>query len=350
MFNILSEKISRLIEFTEKSDKIAIVSHSSPDGDALGSSNALRHFLKAVSNKERVSVIFPSRWNKSVDFVLSKEDLSNTFIHDTDSIETEKCINSADLIFCLDMNSFNRTGRLEPVLTASNAVKILIDHHLNPETDCFDLSFSETQISSASELLLYILLATPQIRGDAHRLPPECIVSLLTGLTTDTNNLLHSVFPSTLEAVATMLSTGVDRDAILQHIYNEYSENRLRLMGHVLSEKMVTRKNGLAYVILDKDTLDRFGVCDTELEGFVNLPLGIKSIRMSFLLRETEEGFRVSIRSKKGVSANSCAMMHFHGGGHENAAGGKLFIPADIRTGDEAGIYIENAVIPYLNV
>lgn len=349
MPNIPSEKISRLAELTEKSEKTVIVSHSNPDGDALGSCNALRHFLKDISGKNDISVIVPSAWNNSVGFILSEDDLSGTFIHKTDSGIAEARINGADLIFCMDMNSFNRSAGLEPVLRASKAVKILIDHHLNPEAGCFDLTFSETEISSASELLFHILLATPQIGGDVSKLPPECITSILTGLTTDTNNLLHSVFPSTLEAVATMLTTGVDRNAILQHIYNEYSENRFRLMGHILSEKMITRKTGLAYVILDKGTLERFGVSETELEGFVNLPLGIKDIRMSFLLRETEEGFRVSIRSKIGVSANACAMEYFHGGGHENAAGGKLFVPQDIDARDKAPAFIENAATPYLH-
>lgn len=349
MLNISSEKISRLVELTEKSVKIAIVSHSNPDGDALGSSNALRIFLKEIYGKENVTVIFPSLWNKSVGFILSNEDLSATLIHNDNSAEAEACINSADLIFCLDMNAFNRAAGLEPALRASGAVKILIDHHLNPDTGCFDLVFSETQISSASELLFHILMASPQTGGDAGKLPPDCVTSLLTGLTTDTNNLLHSTFPSTLETVAAMLATGVDRNAVLQHIYNEYSENRFRLMGHVLGENMITVGNGLAYVILDKETLSRYNVDETELEGFVNLPLGIKEIRMSFLLRETEEGFRVSIRSKVGVSANACAMAHFHGGGHENAAGGKLFIPQDITDRSEAGAYIENAVRTYLD-
>lgn len=349
MFNIPSEKISRLAEMTEKSGQIVIVSHSNPDGDALGSSNALRHYLKEISGKTNISVAFPSRWNKSVDFILSEADLSSTFIFETSKDKVESLIDSADLIFCLDMNSFSRAAGMEPILRASKAAKILVDHHLNPEDDCFDLSFSETQISSASELLFHILLKTQQIQEDAKKLPPECTTSILTGLTTDTNNLLHSVFPSTLEAVATMLTTGVDRNAILQHIYNEYSENRFRLMGHILSERMVTKDTGLAYVILDKDTLKRFGVDETELEGFVNLPLGIKHIRMSFLLRETEEGFRVSIRSKIGISANACAMANFHGGGHENAAGGKLYVPHDILSRNDAGAYIENAATPYLN-
>lgn len=349
MLNIPSEKIYFLDKLIDRAGRIVIVSHSNPDGDAVGSTNALRHFLKDVIGKTQVSVIFPSEWNNSVGFILSEDDLKTTIIHSRNSEKAVSTIKEADLLFCLDMNSFSRAAKLEDVLTDFSSTKILIDHHLNPDVGRFDLTFSETDISSACELLFHILLATPQINGDASRLPEECVASLLTGLTTDTNNLVHSVFPSTMETVAAMLATGVDRASILQHIYNEYTENRFRLMGHILQDKMVTCKNGLAFVILDHETLRRFGVSETELDGFVNLPLGIKEIKMSFLLRETEEGFRVSIRSKIGVSANSCAMKYFHGGGHENAAGGKLFIPQDIIGKGEAGSYIINASKEFLD-
>ena len=128
---------------------------------------------------------------------------------------------------------------------------------------------------------------------------------------------------------------------ILFNLFNQFGENRLRLLGEMLKDLLTITPDGVAYMVLDKETLEKYHVDEGDTEGFVNMPLSIKDVRMSLVLKEDGNRVRVSIRSKKGTSANRCARGHFNGGGHENAAGGRLYIPQDITSISEAGKYIE---------
>jgi phosphoesterase RecJ-like protein len=187
-------------------------------------------------------------------------------------------------------------------------------------------------------------MSMPAINGNVSKLPRETAVSLMTGMTTDTNNFANSVYPSTLIMASALLAAGVNRDDILDKLYNQHSENRLRLMGHMMKDLMTLTSDGAAYIVLDKKTQEAYNVQEGDTEGFVNMPLSITNVRMSILIKEDIGRLRVSIRSKKGTSANRCARMYFNGGGHENAAGGRLEIPVS-----EAASYIEKHVHEFLN-
>ena len=136
---------------------------------------------------------------------------------------------------------------------------------------------------------------------------------------------------------------------ILDRVYNQYGENRLRLMGHMMKDLLRITSDGVAYMVLDRKTMNRYDIAEGDTEGFVNMPLSIAQVRMSILVKEDEDRVRVSIRSKKGTSANRCARRFFNGGGHENAAGGRLYIPTDIKVIEEAGDYIERNTHIFLN-
>lgn len=324
-----------------------IVTHMKPDGDAMGSSAAMYHFLKS-SGKTNVRIVISDTYPAYLDFMITGKTSQDIIVHDRQSDEAKAAIAESDLIICLDFNAFHRTDRLEQYLLSSTAAKVLIDHHLNPDAEKFNLVFSETEVSSASELLYHILMNTMLIDGDAGRLPEDCATALMTGMTTDTNNFANSVFPSTLKMASDLLSAGVDRDRIIAELYNKQRENRLRLMGHALKDLLKITDDGVAYIVLDAETLHRYDIKEGETEGFVNMPLTIDRVRMSLLLKEDGERVRVSIRSKKGTSANQCARTYFNGGGHENAAGGRLYIPADIKNMSEAGEYIEKYTHKFL--
>ena len=334
--------IHRLNEILLKSSKTAIVTHAKPDGDAAGSSTALYYFLKAFT-KADVKIVLNDKFQHALEFLADKEAAENICIYSENPDATAKAIADADTIVCLDFNAFHRTDRLSDYLEESTATKILIDHHLFPDTEKFDIVFSETEISSASELLYQILMSMPQIEGDATILPISAATSLMTGMTTDTNNFANSVFPSTLVMASTLLAAGVDRDYILSQLYNQHSENRLRLMGHMMKDLLTITEDGAAYMILDLKTQRENDIKDGDTEGFVNMPLSIAGVRISLLLKEDTDRIRVSIRSKKGTSANRCARLHFNGGGHENAAGGRLEIPIQ-----EVEEYIKTHVHTYL--
>ena len=315
--------------------RVSIAVHTHPDGDALGSGTALLTYLRECRGLD-ARLLLPEAGPASLDFVLPADGWTDAA---REPEAARAWIAGCDLIVCLDMNAFNRAEALGPVLAASGARKVLIDHHLNPDREAFDLVFSETEISSTCELLYRVLLALPGV-GEAAKLPMQVLTPLMTGMTTDTNNFANSVFPSTLQMASELLSAGVDRDALLEQLYQQYRENRLRAMGAFLSECMTVRPDGVTYAVLRRDFLQRFAIQEGETEGFVNLPLGIGAVRISVLLREDEDHFRVSIRSKKGVSANRLASEAFHGGGHEQAAGGKLFFPKDIPSPADAEEYV----------
>ena len=334
--------IDRLDEALLKSSKTAIVTHAKPDGDAAGSATALYYFLKAFG-KADLKIVLNDRFQHVLEFLADEDAAKDTCIYSENPEAAIKAIADADTIVCLDFNAFHRTDCLCSFLEESTATKILIDHHLFPDTEKFDIVFSEIEISSASELLYQILMSMPQIKGNATRLPISAATSLMTGMTTDTNNFANSVFPSTLVMASTLLAAGVDRDYILSQLYNQYSENRLRLMGHMMKDLLTITEDGAAYIILDLKTQREYNIKDGDTEGFVNMPLSIAGVRISLLLKEDTDRIRVSIRSKKGTSANRCARMHFNGGGHENAAGGRLEIPIQ-----EVEEYIKTHVHTYL--
>lgn len=339
MQDINSQNIQRFSNMLDTAGNIAIVTHMKPDGDAIGSSMAMYHYLR-MSGKDS-KVVLPHIPQPSISFLTEKYPEA-VVIHETDSKGAESAILNADTIICLDFNAFHRTDALERALNQSSAIKILIDHHLNPAREAFDLIFSEQEISSASELLFHILMSTSTIGHQAHRLPEEARDALMTGMTTDTNNFGNSVYPSTLKMASELLAAGTDRDRILSLIYNRFSENRLRLLGHMMKDLLTVTGDGVAYIVLDSKTQAEYGIQEGDTEGFVNMPLSIENVIMSILLKEDDGKARVSIRSKKGTSANRCAMLHFNGGGHENAAGGRLRIPEDIRNISEAAAYIES--------
>ena len=322
MTDIKSDDILKLEAMLSACEHPVIVTHMRPDGDAIGSSIGMYHFLKSSDKAVRVALVNPAPSN--LDFLIPESLNEDIYIHQTDKEGTESTIKESDLIICLDFNAFHRTDNLSELLESAKADKILIDHHLSPEKELFSIAFSETEISSASELLYHILLSTSFINGNAASLPRRAAEALMTGMTTDTNNFANSVYPSTLAMASELLAAGVDRDRILQHIYNHFGENRLRLKGHMFKDLMRVTPDGVAYMVLDRATQEEYQVAEGDTEGFVNEPLSIAGVKMSILAKEDTDRIRISIRSKKGTSANRCAKAHFNGGGHENASGGAL--------------------------
>ena len=285
-------------------------------------------------------VVLPETPPESIRFIIP-ENIPYIF-YDSNPDAADAWIAESDLIILLDCNGFSRTEGLSGSLEASKATKVLIDHHLNPQEEQFRLVFSTPEISSASELLYWIL---KDLGGE---LPADCMNALLSGMTTDTNNFANSVFPSTFRMASDLIAAGTDRDAIIGHIYQEYRENRIRLMGYMQSQEMKVTPEGAAWMVLTKEIQNRFDYREGEAEGLVNVPLAIKEVRLSVLLTEKDGCMRVSVRSKKGTSAQQLAVRYFNGGGHENAAGGKLTFGEDIPNAAAAPAYVEQALEQFL--
>lgn len=333
---------ARFERLFSEAGKVVVVTHVHPDGDALGSSFGLFHFLDSRGVPTDVVTLDPVPG--TLDFLPDARVREHHIVASEDMAAAEAVLRGADLLVCLDFPTFNRAGdALGDILGGLVCRKVLIDHHLSPDRASFDLVFSETAISSASELLYWVL---DSIGGT---MPAETGRCLMAGMTTDTNNFANSVYPSTFEMASRLLRSGVDRNRIVTDLYHNYREQRYRLLGYLLSEKMVITPHGVAYMILDTDEMDRYDVSEGDTESFVNNPLGIDRVRMSIFLKRQDEGlFRVSIRSEEGVSANLCARLHFHGGGHELAAGGRLYVPDDVKDGADAAAYIERVTSEFL--
>lgn len=336
-----SKDIALLSSWIDGADKITTVSHARPDGDAAGSSAGMLGYLTACRGKDAVA-LFPDPVPDGTAFVL--EGMKST----TNQGEAAARLQSTDLLICLDFNTFSRTEGLEALLREFKGHKVLIDHHEEPDTDAFDLCFSDTRVSSTCELLYGILLGMPDISGDPCRLPMPAARALMTGMTTDTNNFANSVGPGTLSMAGGLLSAGVDREDIIDRLYHSERPNRLAAMGEMLSSRMRLLPEGAAVTILPEAFYQRHSLLDGETEGFVNLPLSIKEVKLSILAREEPGRFRISIRSKRGVSARLLAKGYFHGGGHEQASGGKLLIPDDIPDAASAEEYVSTITARFL--
>lgn len=319
---------SKLDRILGEAGKAAIIGHLNPDGDSIGSVTAAWHYLTGRGIAS--TIILPNPHPASLWFL--NPDGAVVLTYEASPSESISAIEEADLIVCLDFNQLSRVEQLGDAIGHSKARKVLIDHHISPQADIFDVCFSRTDISSACELLFWVLMDMPEIGHDTHRLSIECAESLYVGMMTDTNNFNNSVYPSTFEMASLLIERGVDKESLQDKVLFCYSESRMRLMGHMLKDRMAVVKgpDGMdaAYLMLSNKEKSEYGFSRGDSEGFVNLPLSISSVKLSAMFTENDDGqyIRVSLRSKGDVDVNQFARRFFNGGGHRNASGGRLYM------------------------
>ena len=310
-------KIDHFTKWFERADKIVIVSHVSPDGDAIGSSLGLAQFLD--SQDKTVNVIVPNAFPDFLKWMPGSKDI---LLYDRYKEFADKLINEADIICCLDFNSLKRIEEMADSVATSPARKILIDHHLYPEDFC-RIVISHPEISSTSEPV-FRLICRMGYFSDISREGAECIY---TGMMTDTGGFTYNSNNREIYfIISELLSKGIDKDDIYRKVYNTYSESRLRLMGYVLSNMKVYREYNSALISLTKEEQGKFDYIKGDSEGFVNIPLSIKNVRFSCFLREDTERriIKISLRSVGTFPCNKLAAEFFNGGGHLNASGGEF--------------------------
>lgn len=340
----LVEKASQLRQIIDNCQKIVTVSHTHPDGDAIGSSIATACWCESLG--KQVTCLFPDALPETLEFMIRPERKDKILIHSRQREQAETALRECDAIIALDFPDFGRTESLASVLKSSPKSKIQIDHHLNPAAEQFSLSVSESEVSSASELSYQLLKVL--VDGGFGAFSLEACEAFMTGMTTDTNNFSNSTWPSTLKMASELLEAGVNRNKIVENLNCHFGENRLRVLGKLLSENMTVTPEGAAYMVLYKKDRDEAGLKDGDTEGFVNIPLAIGNVKISCFLKEDDGHFRVSLRSKAGTSAARCAGLYFHGGGHENASGGKLYFPSDIESPGEAEAFLSRIMKEFL--
>lgn len=314
---IEQSKIDHFTKWFERADKIVIVSHVSPDGDAIGSSLGLYHFLE--SQDKDVTVIVP---NAYPDFLKWMPGHKEILLYDRYKEYADKLIAEADVICCLDFNALKRIDNMAEAVASSPGRKVLIDHHLHPEDFCA-ITISHPEISSTSELV-FRLICRMGYFSDITKAGAECIY---TGMMTDTGGFTYNSNNREIYfIISELLSKGIDKDEIYRKVYNTYSESRLRLMGYVLSNMHVYPDYNAALISLTKEEQSKFDYIKGDSEGFVNIPLSIKNVCFSCFLREDTEKpmIKISLRSVGKFPCNQLAAEFFNGGGHLNASGGEF--------------------------
>jgi len=315
---ISEESIHKVSKAIDQAENFIIVVHVGPDGDAMGSSLALWHYLMTLDKTPVVIVpnAFPNflAWMPGSECVLVYQDFK------------EKCddlIAKTDLIFTLDFNTPNRLGKLEDAVMNSTAPKILIDHHLHPGNYA-EITISHPEISSTSELIFRLICRM----GDFAKINLACAECVYTGMMTDTGGFTYNSNKQEIYTIISeLIKLGVDKDDIYRKVFNNYSADRMRLMGYALFSKMkVYPEYKTALITVSLKELEQFNYQIGDAEGLVNLPLSIEGVVFSVFMREDTDKIKISLRSQGTFPANKVSADLFNGGGHLNAAGGESYI------------------------
>ena len=313
-----NDQLALMDQLISDANTVLVVCHKSPDGDAIGSSLAWAEYMR-LRGKD-VTVIVPDQYP---DFLLWLPNTEKIVRYDKHREKCDMLFKIADLVFCLDFNTPSRVDEMSEVLVNSPAKKILIDHHLKPDVPAA-LIVSHPDASSTCELvfrIVYQMGAFPQL-DKAFAAPVYC------GMMTDTGGFTYnSSNPELYFIIGELLTKHIDKDRIYRNVFHNYSENRIRLMGYVLYEKLVYMPEyHAAYYSLTRNELKRFNYIKGDTEGLVNMPQQIKGLKLSISLREDTEKpvVWVSLRSVDDFPCNLMAEEFFNGGGHLNASGGRI--------------------------
>lgn len=312
-----SEKIAQLDTLLASSKRILITAHKSPDGDSVGSSLGLWHYLKSIGLNP--TVCHPDR---APDFLWWLDGESAILNYEGHKEEIANAFQEADLIFCLDYNSTGRIGKLDEHLSQSSAKRVMIDHHRDPDLEFCDLIFSDDSKSSTAEMIYELIEA----KNDSSKLNEQVGTPLYCGIVTDTGSFrFPSTSPKTLRAAAALAEAGVKHWLVYENIYDNKTEDQIRLSSYAMLEKLVIKKEyATSYIAMTQIEQQRFHAKKGDTEGLVNQALAIKGVRMAVFFKESDGLIKISFRSKGDVPVNDLARDHFEGGGHKNAAGGKF--------------------------
>jgi len=303
--------------------KAVIVSHHNPDGDAVGSALTLYHYLNKKGIKAHI--LFPNMFPDFLEWMFRGETF--TIFNKNKQSETETLLANTDAIFCVDFNVFHRTNYLEKYLEESKAYKVLIDHHLEPDTKSFDLVFSTQQTSATASLLFDIFDAM----GDKNLIDKTMAECIYVAMATDTGSFSYNAnYTRTYEILTHLFKLGIDGAEIQRLVYNNFTENRMRLFGLCLNQNLFVEKaHKTAYIVLPLNDLKKYSYKVGDTEGIVNYAMAIKGVDMAALFIERKDLIRISLRSYGNLSVNKLAADIFTGGGHKNAAGANSYESLD---------------------
>ena len=339
--NILTDnQLAQLSQLISDAQTIIVTCHQNADGDALGSSLGLAEYLKVLGKEP--TIIVPDQYPDYLHWLPNSEKIIR---YDKHKEQADLLFKIADLVFCLDYNAPGRVDEMQEVLLATEAQRVLIDHHPGPEVPAV-LTVSHPELSSTSELVFRIVWQL----GAFDRLSKHFAIPIYCGMMTDTGGFtFNSNDPAIFYIISQLLTKGINKDRIYRNVYHNFSENRLRLTGFVMLERLVVdAQRHASYYALRRQDLRRFHFVKGDAEGLVNMPLQIKGHKLSISLREDTEKDNlvwVSLRSVDQFPCNKMAAEFFNGGGHLNASGGRLYCSID-----EAVEIAQQAILAYENL
>ncbi|MDO9374925.1 MAG: DHH family phosphoesterase [Bacteroidota bacterium] len=316
------QHIKEIYPFLKDPKNVVITTHQKPDGDAMGSSLGLYHFLVQFGHK--VTVISPTNWADFLDWMPESKKVLD---YERQTVDANKAIDGADWIFCLDFNTLSRTKRMEEKLSAATAQRILIDHHQEPQLDKFSYGISNVLKSSTCEMVYDFIVDA----GHDDKINATVADCLYAGVMTDTGSFR---FPITTAAVHRMVAhlkdKGLQHSRIHEELFDNFLENRFRFTGNVLLNRLeIFYEYNTALIAVPQQDLIKYNIITGDTEGLVNYPLSIKGIKLAAIIIDRGEERKASFRSKDGFDVNTFARKYFNGGGHFNAAGGQSKDPLD---------------------
>lgn len=298
--------------------RIVITAHANPDGDALGSSLGLYHYLKQKGH--RLTIIMPTEMPKFLNWM---KDFDQILVYENTRSFSKQIVKDADIIFSLDYNSLSRIEQMQSIVADSKAYKAMIDHHLEPQDFC-QAMFSDTTASSTCELVYRFI----DYLEDLEALNTDILNALYVGILTDTGGLRYATSPRLFRIVADMLERGVDNNKLTDLVFNAYTVKRFNLLGFCISERLEYLEDcNTGIIALSQADHKKYNIRRGDLEGVVNFILKIRKIRCAVLIAERHDIVKMSMRSKGDFSVQEVCSTYFNGGGHKNASGGAVKKP-----------------------
>jgi phosphoesterase RecJ-like protein len=309
------KSIQEIYQKMEQAGRVVITMHQKPDADAMGSALGLYHFLQKLGHE--VDVISPTNWAGWLNWMPGCKEVVDFEKQREKAVDI---LNSAEWVFCLDFNIFHRTKNFEKPLYDFKGIKVLIDHHREPDTESFDYGISNSEKSSTCEMVYDFIIAS----GNENLIDENMAACLYAGLVSDTGSFkFNCTTPAVHRMAARLMETGIDHSEIHSNLFDNFLENRIRFIGHVLTRRLeFFYEYNTALIAIPKHDILKYEIKTGDTEGLVNYPQAVQGIKLVGLVIDRDEERKWSFRSKGDFDCNEFARKYFNGGGHFNAAGG----------------------------
>ena len=289
-----------------KAEKIGLSFHTSPDGDAIGSTLGLLIGLRYLGKDA---------------YVISRDVISDNFSYITFSEEVDGTVcepkEGTDLVIVLDCGNVER---ISADLENYSGTIINLDHHISND-NYGTINYVDPKAAATCELS-YLLMK--ELGIDFSLKTKETIeisTAIYTGIVTDTGSFRHSnVTQRAHNIAAELIENGIDTSSIHSSLFDNKPFEKVKLMGSVLSNIKLELDNKVAVLEIPKGMLEEFNLPNADTSDIISIGLGIKGVEVSILLKEVDEGVKISLRSKNNVDVRNVAEK-FGGGGHVKASG-----------------------------